>query len=167
MAICSRPVPQLVAALVSPIMWGGTPKARAMSTTWNLRASSSWASSALTLIVSCLMPSVSTSGSLWALLTPLYLAAKASRRLSICSCFICFSVCSTMDGCAPPAKNLPLYSSMAMALPVALRAAYWITLMALRPSKPKPGKCSMSSWSAPQRLTSSMLYCTRLPSSVR
>ena len=103
----SMPLPHEVLALVSPIMCGGTPKARAMSITWNLRASNNWASCADKVIGLAVKPSVSTSGMRCALSNPAYLLAKAFCRLAICSGFILPWLLRIMLGWAPLAKNLP------------------------------------------------------------
>ncbi|MNY40026.1 hypothetical protein D3C86_1747410 [compost metagenome] len=60
--ICSMPLPQLLDFVISPIMCGGTPKARAMSITCHCRDSSNCWSTAD--IVSSLIsnPSVRISG---------------------------------------------------------------------------------------------------------
>ena len=91
--ICSTPEPQLVVFSVWPIMNGGTPKIRAMSSTWNRRCSISCESAAVIVIGATFSPPDSTIG-LNAFVAPPWRSAIWLRRLSICPASRFFSVCS-------------------------------------------------------------------------
>ena len=77
------------------------------------------------------------------------MAANASRSCLACVSFSVFGYSSAMRGMPPSVTVLPMYCAAPSSEAIALRAAHLMADTERTPSKPKPVKCSMSSWSTP------------------